>query len=187
MERGFTVGPAKKSHPRLALEVAPVTPDEIKALRRELGCSAKELAAAVGVDQATVFAWERREKFPTKQYVDQMAALRARGPSAIPKKTKRLAKSSAPDSQADGASAPVIRALADPALWEILRKLLANDSLRDEVARLAERYPDPAGPRPSAVSDSSADRSAGGSSESSGASGLSGVSVVAGPETKGDG
>jgi transcriptional regulator with XRE-family HTH domain len=166
------------------LEVIPVTPDEIKALRRELGCSAKELAAAIGVDQATVFAWERREKFPTKQYVDQMAALRARGPSSIPRKTKPLAKSSAADSQADGSNAPVLRALADPALWEILRKLLANESLRNEVARLAQRYPDPAGPRPSAVSDSSADGSAGGSSGRSEATAVSGV---AGPETKGDG
>jgi transcriptional regulator with XRE-family HTH domain len=107
-----------------------VTPDEIKALRKELACTAKELAAALGLDQATVLAWEKAERFPTKAYVDQMAALRAKGPGAVPRKAK-------------GAADPM-QSLADPQVWELFRKIAANKTLRDQVAKLAEKYPDPA-------------------------------------------
>jgi transcriptional regulator with XRE-family HTH domain len=106
-----------------------VTPDEIKALRKELACTAKELAAALGIEQATVLAWEKAELFPTKAYVDQMNALRARGPGAIPRKAK--------------GDNPV-KALADAKVWELLRKIAAHKKLREEVAKLAEKYPDPA-------------------------------------------
>jgi transcriptional regulator with XRE-family HTH domain len=108
-----------------------VTPDEIKALRKELACTAKELAAALGVEQATVLAWEKAELFPTKAYVDRMAELRAKGPSAVPRKAK-------------GAEPPIGKSLADPQVWELLRKVLAHKKLRDEVAKLAEKYADPA-------------------------------------------
>jgi hypothetical protein len=37
-----------------------------------------------------------------------------------------------------------IKALTDPKVWELLRKIAANKALRDEVAKLAEKYPDPA-------------------------------------------
>jgi len=107
-----------------------VTPDDIKALRKELACTAKELAAALGLEQATVLAWEKADLFPTKAYVDQMAALRAKGPGAIPRKAK-------------GAADPM-KSLADPAVWELFRKIAANRALRDQVAKLAEKYPDPA-------------------------------------------
>lgn len=106
-----------------------MTPDELKALRAELKCTAKELALALDLEQATVLAWEKGELFPTKQYVDKMAALRAKGPSAIPRKSK-------------GAS-PIV-AMKDPALWELFRKLAAHKKLRDEVVKMAEKYPDPA-------------------------------------------
>lgn len=106
-----------------------MTPDEIKALRKELACTAKELAAALGVEQATVLAWERADLFPTKAYVDRMGELRARGPSAIPKKAK---------------GADPIKALSDPQVWELLRKIAAHKKLRDDVAKLADKYPDPA-------------------------------------------
>jgi transcriptional regulator with XRE-family HTH domain len=107
-----------------------VTPDEIKALRKELTCTAKELAGALGVEQATVLAWEKAELFPTKAYVDAMNALRAKGPGSIPKKAK---------------GADPVKALADPQVWELLRKIAAHKKLRDDVAKLAEKYPDPAG------------------------------------------
>jgi len=107
-----------------------VTPEEIKALRKELACTAKELAGALGIDQATVLAWESAEKFPTKAFVDRMEELRAKGPGAVPKKAK-------------GAADP-LESLGDPLVWELLRKLLVHKKLRDEVAKLAERYPDPA-------------------------------------------
>ena len=83
----------------------------------------------LGLEQATVLAWEKGELFPTKAYVDKMTALRAKGPGAIPKK----AKGEAP-----------MKVLADPALWELVRKLAAHKKLRDEVVKLGASYPDPA-------------------------------------------
>jgi DNA-binding XRE family transcriptional regulator len=105
-----------------------VTPDELKALRRELSCTAKELAQALGLEQKTLLAWEKGELFPTKQYIDKMNELRAKGPSAIPKKAK-------------GGSP--MQALADPATWELIRKLATHKKLRDDVQKLASAYPDP--------------------------------------------
>ena len=35
-----------------------------------------------------MLAWEKGELFPTKQYIDKMEALRAKGPGAIPRKSK---------------------------------------------------------------------------------------------------
>lgn len=106
-----------------------MTPDEIKALRKDLACTAKELAQALGIEQSTVLAWEKGDLFPTKAFVDKMAALRARGPVAIPKKAK---------------GAEPMKVLADPALWELVRKIVAHKKLRDEVLKLAAPYPDPA-------------------------------------------
>jgi len=107
-----------------------MSPDDIKTLRKELSCTAKELAAALGVDQATVLSWEKADLFPTKAYVDRMAELRAKGPAAIPRKSK--------------AGGDPIKSLTDPQLWELVRKLAAHKRFRDEVAKLAEKYPDPA-------------------------------------------
>ncbi len=107
-----------------------MSPDEIKALRKELGCTAKELAATLGTDQKEVLAWEKSDLFPTKAFVDQMEALRAKGPGAVVRKAK-------------GTVDPM-KVLADPQLWEIVRKLAAHKKLRDEVAKLATGYPDPA-------------------------------------------
>jgi transcriptional regulator with XRE-family HTH domain len=107
-----------------------MTGDDVKALRKELGCTAKELAAALGTDQATVLAWEKAELFPTKVYVDRMQALLAKGAGAVPKKAK--------------AGGDPIKALCDPQVWELLRKIATHKKLRDEVAKLADRYPDPA-------------------------------------------
>lgn len=106
-----------------------MTPDDLKALRKQLGCTAKELAGALGIEQSTVLAWEKGDLFPTKAFVDKMAALAAKGPAAIPKKAK---------------GADPMKVLADPALWELVRKLVANKKLRDEVVKLAAAYPDPA-------------------------------------------
>jgi transcriptional regulator with XRE-family HTH domain len=105
-----------------------VSPDDIKALRKDLACTAKELAQAMGIEQATVLAWEKGDLFPTKQYIDKMTQLRTRGPAAIPKK----ARGDAP-----------MKVLADPALWELVRKIVAHKKLRDEVTKLASTYADP--------------------------------------------
>jgi DNA-binding XRE family transcriptional regulator len=106
-----------------------VSPDEIKVLRKELACTAKELAQALGIEQTTVLAWEKGDLFPTKAFVDKMELLRTRGPAAIPKKAK---------------GAEPMKVLADPALWELLRKIVAHKKLRDEVVKLAAPYADPA-------------------------------------------
>jgi transcriptional regulator with XRE-family HTH domain len=105
-----------------------MSPDDLKALRRDLSCTAKELAAALGLDQKTVLAWEKGELFPTKQYIDKMEELRAKGTSSIPKKSK---------------GAGPFAVLADAAAWELIRKILANKKLRDDCAKLAAGYPDP--------------------------------------------
>lgn len=109
-----------------------MSPDEIKALRKELSCTAKELALALGVDQATVLAWEKAERFPTKAFVDRMGELRARGPGSIPRKAR-------------GGGGDPLKSLADPLVWELLRKIAAHRKLREEVTKLAANYPDPAG------------------------------------------
>jgi transcriptional regulator with XRE-family HTH domain len=106
-----------------------MTPEELKALRKELSCTAKELAAALDLEQSTVLAWEKGDLFPTKQYIDAMEALRAKGPGSIPRKSK--------------GDNPV-KALADPAVWELVRKIAAHKKLRDEVQKLAAKYADPA-------------------------------------------
>ncbi len=105
-----------------------MTSDELKALRKELACTAKELAQALGIEQTTVLAWEKGDLFPTKAFIDKMEQLRAHGPSAIPKKAK---------------GADPMKVLADPVVWELLRKLVAHKKLRDEVLKLAAPYGDP--------------------------------------------
>lgn len=109
---------------------APMRPEEIKSLRTELKCTAKELALVLGLEQKTVMAWESGELFPTKKYVERMEALRLEGPAGVPKKPK--GKDPAP-----------LAVLGDPALWTLFRKLLAHRRLRDEVVKLAAEYADP--------------------------------------------
>jgi transcriptional regulator with XRE-family HTH domain len=123
-----------------------VAPEDIKTLRRELECTARELAGALGVEQATVFAWERGELFPTKRYVDRMNALRTVGPVAIPRKVKTPAHALVSPSSSlspSGENPSPMKALADPTLWEIVRKIIAHPTLKDQITRLAARYPDP--------------------------------------------
>lgn len=108
-----------------------MSPDEIKALRTELRCTARELAGALGLEQAAVLAWERGELFPTKRHVDAMGALRAAGASAIAHRPRK------------GAPASAMKALAEPELWQLVRKLIAHPDLRAAVAKLAAPYDDP--------------------------------------------
>ena len=122
-----------------------MTGDEIKALRRALDLTARKLGEAIGVDQATVLAWEREELFPTRRHVEAMRGLlentaeekagaKSRGEPGGDGKEKEK-------SGEDG----VWREMADPEVWRLFRKVLAFEELRAEVMRLAERYPDPAG------------------------------------------
>jgi DNA-binding transcriptional regulator YiaG len=117
----------------VALRSRPMAPEDIKALREELSCTARELAAALGLEQDEVLSWERGDLFPTKRLVGKMEELRKRGPAAIPRKKK-------------SALASPHALLADPTLWQLLRKLIAHPELRAAVVKLAEPYADPAEP-----------------------------------------
>lgn len=110
-----------------------MSPEDLKTLRRELGCTARELAAALGLEQETVLAWERGDLFPTKRHVGEMEALRKKGPSAVPRKKRGAPASASPQ-----------QLLASPDLWRLFRKLLAHPELYRAALDLAERYPDPA-------------------------------------------
>ena len=105
-----------------------VSPDEVKRARTALQCTTRELAAALGVDAATISGWERGELFPTKKHVEALEKLVAAGPAAVPKKAK---------------GADPLDALHDPDVWTLVRKLLAHPKLRAEIARIAEKYDDP--------------------------------------------
>ena len=108
-------------------------PAELKALRRELKCTAGELADALGTDLRTVKAWEREELFPTRPIVRLMTRLREEGPDAIPRRRKKR-----------GAKAlTAAEVLADPKMWLLFRKLVAHAELRAAAMKLADGYPDP--------------------------------------------
>lgn len=110
-----------------------MSPGEIADLRRELECTAKELATALGVEQAEVLAWEKGELFPTKKRIVAMAVLRKKGPAAIARRPRGKGKSTP------------IAALGDPELWAVVRKLAAHPQLLEEVRKLCDRYDDPTG------------------------------------------
>jgi transcriptional regulator with XRE-family HTH domain len=107
-----------------------MSPEDIKALRQELGCTARELAVALGIGQETVLAWEKGELFPTKRFVTKMEEIRRAGPSAIPRRKK-------------GEKSPMA-VLADAELWRLFRKLIAHPELRAAAMKLGESYDDPA-------------------------------------------
>jgi transcriptional regulator with XRE-family HTH domain len=109
-----------------------MSPEDLKALRQELGCTARELALALAVEADLVTAWERGDQFPTKRHVGMMEDLRRKGPGAVPRKRRKAA-----------APSP-LHALADPELWRLVRKLLVHAELRLAAEKLAEGYRDPA-------------------------------------------
>ena len=117
--------------------VRAVSPEELKQLRKELSCTAKELAVTLGVEPKLTAAWEAGELFPTKRHALELEALRKKGTAAIVR---------APKGKAGAAKAGLAR-LADAKLWELVRKLAEHPALFDQVAKLAETYPDPAEPR----------------------------------------
>jgi predicted transcriptional regulator len=106
-----------------------VTPDDIKLLRKELSCTARDLATTLGIEQKEVLAWEAGELFPTKRFVEQMKALREKGPSAVLKTAK--GKNVAPTDR-----------VSDPAFWAIVKKLLLHPPFYEQVSKLAESYGD---------------------------------------------
>jgi transcriptional regulator with XRE-family HTH domain len=110
-----------------------MTPGELKALRATLGCSTKELGKALGLEQETILSWEQGETFPTKRHVAMLEKLRAEGPKAFPKTSRR-------------AEPTPMALLASPEVWTIFRKILAHAELRRAVIHLAKGYDDPGEP-----------------------------------------
>lgn len=111
-----------------------MSPDELRQLREELQCTARELAATLGIESGEVTAWEQGERFPTKKIVFALAKLRSLGPVAISRKPKR--RSPIP---VKGAAR-----LADPEFWQLVRKLVEHPELFDKVRQIADAFPDPA-------------------------------------------
>ncbi|MBN2197530.1 MAG: helix-turn-helix domain-containing protein [Polyangiaceae bacterium] len=110
-------------------------PEEIRALREALHCSATQLGETLGVGAETVRAWERAELFPTKRWVAAMARLFAEGPAAVHRKRRRTCRAE---------TDPVgIAVLARPEVQEIVRKLGMYPELMDQVQELASTYEDP--------------------------------------------
>ncbi|MEO6599021.1 MAG: XRE family transcriptional regulator [Polyangiaceae bacterium] len=116
-----------------------MSPEELKQLRKELSCTAKELALTIGIEPKELAAWESGELFPTKRYVGELEALRKKGPSSV----LRMPKGKA-------AAKTGMARLADAKLWELVRKLIEHPALFDQLSKLAEAYPDPAEPKPKA-------------------------------------
>jgi transcriptional regulator with XRE-family HTH domain len=112
-----------------------MSPDELREVREELKCTVRELAATLGVDSAEIFAWEKGERFPTKKHVADLSKLRLMGAGAISRKPTR--KGNAP---LKGAAR-----LADPAFWQLVRKLVEHPELFDRAQHLATEFEDPAG------------------------------------------
>lgn len=104
----------------------PMSPEEIRTLRKELSMTQRELAEALEVEVELVRSWEKDEAFPTKAVIAAMGALRANPPRRAPKK-----------------GPTVWQLLGDPGFMTLMRKILYNPKLRAEVERLASSHPDP--------------------------------------------
>jgi transcriptional regulator with XRE-family HTH domain len=126
----------------LMLACGTVSPDDLKQLRKDLKITARDLAAALGIEQKEVVAWEAGEHFPTKRYVEAMHKLKAQGAAAFPR---------TPKAKPGAKTGP--QRLADPKLWEVVRKLIEHPALFDQVAELATRYSDPAAAGPDKVAE----------------------------------
>jgi transcriptional regulator with XRE-family HTH domain len=112
-----------------------VSPEQIRSLCDELGCTARELAATLGVEHKTVSGWLEGELFPTRGHVRRMEAVRQAGPDAVIRQKRGRRK------------VTTMQRLAEPAFWEVIRKMLEHPALFDQVAKLAAGYADPASPQ----------------------------------------
>jgi hypothetical protein len=117
-----------------AIFIPIVNPEQIRQLRSDLRCTARELAATLDIPLAEVQAWEAAERFPTKQWIDRLEKLRKNGPDAIVRKSPKASRPRpTPMEQLD-----------NPELWLLLRKLIAHPQFYSQVAKLAAAYEDPA-------------------------------------------
>lgn len=102
-----------------------MSPDDLRALRKDLNLTQRQLAEALDLDVELVRQWEKGERFPTRANCTAMEALRKSPPRRLPKNPSPL------------------ELLADPGFFLLVRKLLAHPKLRAEAEKLASNYPDP--------------------------------------------
>jgi transcriptional regulator with XRE-family HTH domain len=117
----------------VACYVQLVTPEELRALRAALNCTARELAVTLGIDPGEIVAWEQGERFPTKKLVADLTKLGRLGPEAVSRKPRR---------RAQNALRGTAR-LADPTFWQLVRKIAEHPELFDRVCQVAQDYTDP--------------------------------------------
>ena len=110
-----------------------MSPEAIKALRQELGCTARELAGALGIEQDDGARLGAVDLFPTKRHVDMMEALRSKGPSAVPRKPRRKSAPASPSTPSP-----------TPACGASCASSSSTPSCGNAVQKLAEPYTDPA-------------------------------------------
>ncbi len=122
-----------------------MTGQEIKALLDVLGLGTRQLGAKLGVDPKVIVAWEREEQFPTKKNVDAMRALLREHEGEPGTGTGDEHGHAGEGRRGAGPGARILDALADPAVWRLLRKILAHPRLRQEVEEAAAQYRDPVG------------------------------------------
>lgn len=90
--------------------------------------SQRELAEALQVDVGLVRDWEKGDRFPTKSHCEAMDKLRQQPPL----KQRKSRAVTTP-----------MELLGDPGFFALVRKLLVHPTLRVELEKLAEGYPDP--------------------------------------------
>lgn len=107
---------------------------DIVDLRKELGCSVRELSLTLGVPLRLVQDWEAGDAFPTKRHADRMRGLLEQGASAIVRSVPKKAMSQTLEGTAR---------LSDPKLWLLVRKLVEYPELFAEALEIGEKYPEP--------------------------------------------
>jgi transcriptional regulator with XRE-family HTH domain len=105
-----------------------MTPEQVKQLRKDLDCSCAELAATLGLEPRQVRAWEAGEAFPTKRHTEQLLELAERGPEAVLR------------SRRGGTPSAATQALEDARLWRLVRQLVDNPLLIEEVQALLAKH-----------------------------------------------
>lgn len=120
-----------------------MSPEEIKQLRKDLNLTARQLAESIKAETEDVWAWETGERFPTKRFVTKMLSLKKAGSTKA--RAIGTPKASTPSKPSEG-----LQRLADPLMWELVRKLVQHPELFAKVVDLAKNYHDATPPDPSA-------------------------------------
>lgn len=108
-----------------------MTPNDLRKLRSDLRCTARELATTLGIELRVVQDWESGERFPTKAMVARLQQLGDAGPASIQRKPARATQ-----------RLVGLDRLSDPRLWALIRRLTEHPVFFEQVLQLAEKYDD---------------------------------------------